>query len=676
MNHRKTTTVTRPRPATLLAALAAVTLAGPTLTQARTIKAERSPSPVTTVSREAINQGGTTNVGELISQTPGVTTDAYANPYGNRFGTNNANIDLRGLSNDRTLVLQNGRRYNANPDVFGPTGQFVPADIERVEVLRGPQGTLYGRNANGGVVNVITKDGGNTFSTPRTNYYDNGGTTPPNTLGNDYRYEPSTGFNQSLDTRYNDLNTDLNAGLRYDDVNTTLDPSLNTYDAGLGTTLDTNVPTDSLTQTTPDTPVETHNETVTDTHAGDTVDTINPAEVNGYPAQTYDYVGYSSPCPKVNRHEIYNRIADNARRDSANLATGLLHQSQPQRFFDYNAFNYTTTADELNNRAIIGAQLANSLTIGACYAGPGYDFGPGGYPDPDKPYVGGDEAPKTYYKIGHDYELIPIDDDETDAGDETTAGDAPSATDNTTTETTTQTTTDTATETTPTPTYRTTVKPIDVKELSDTQLEIEIEYGGSITAGYLREAADLRSDAERYRNWAKERREQAARARADAEEARKKAKDPNRRASSREFWEQQAQNYDDHADILDENARILDESAANDEAAAESYEQDAVQSAENFNNALGERANRIGQQASEAARAHAEQEAEAARQEAERQKRLNDLIRNSQSGTQPNTGNSSSRNQGVSPSGRSGPDMREPQIGREPRNETLRKLLD
>ena len=252
------------------------------------------------------------------------------------------------------------------------------------------------------------------------------------------------------------------------------------------------MPTDSLTQTTPHTPVETHNETVTDTHAGDTVDTINPAEVNGYPAQTYDYVGYSSPCPKVNRHENYNRIADNARRDSANLATGLLHQSQPHRFFDYNAFNYTTTADELNNRAIIGAQLANSLTIGACYAGPGYDFGPGGYPDPDKPYVGGDEAPKTYYKIGQDYELIPIDDDETDAGDETTAGDAPSATDNTTTETTTQTTTDTATETTPTPTYRTTVKPIDVKELSDTQLEIEIEYGGSITAGYLREAADLR----------------------------------------------------------------------------------------------------------------------------------------------------------------------------------------
>ncbi|MDR3228099.1 MAG: TonB-dependent receptor [Puniceicoccales bacterium] len=72
-------------------------------------------------------------------------------------------ISMRGLSSDYTLILVDGKRQNSRqmrPNAFGEaeTG-FIPplAAVERIEVVRGPMSTLYGSDAMGGVINIITK---------------------------------------------------------------------------------------------------------------------------------------------------------------------------------------------------------------------------------------------------------------------------------------------------------------------------------------------------------------------------------------------------------------------------------------------------------------------------------------------------------------------------------------
>ncbi|MEL6363129.1 MAG: TonB-dependent receptor [Pseudomonadota bacterium] len=72
-----------------------------------------------------------------------------------------SSVSLRGLPSDQTLVVQDGVVLN-NPASFGNGFNFAnfdTADIERIEVLRGAQSTLYGSDAIGGVINIVTKDG-------------------------------------------------------------------------------------------------------------------------------------------------------------------------------------------------------------------------------------------------------------------------------------------------------------------------------------------------------------------------------------------------------------------------------------------------------------------------------------------------------------------------------------
>ena len=78
--------------------------------------------------------------------------------------TGQGTISMRGMGSDYTLVLVNGRRQNNHGDIYpnnfggNQFNHIPPLDaIERIEVIRGPASTLYGADAMGGVINIITR---------------------------------------------------------------------------------------------------------------------------------------------------------------------------------------------------------------------------------------------------------------------------------------------------------------------------------------------------------------------------------------------------------------------------------------------------------------------------------------------------------------------------------------
>ncbi len=119
-----------------------------------------APASITVIEAEAIGRQRNNNLAELLANIEGID-------IGDGVGkTGGPSISLRGMPSDYTLVLIDGRRQNTagsvTPNGFGETSTgFLPptSAIERVEIIRGPMATLYGSDAMGGVINIITKKG-------------------------------------------------------------------------------------------------------------------------------------------------------------------------------------------------------------------------------------------------------------------------------------------------------------------------------------------------------------------------------------------------------------------------------------------------------------------------------------------------------------------------------------
>ena len=124
-----------------------------------------APASISVVTREELETRPYTNLVDALRDIEGIDVGMETTDKNGM-----ATISMRGLPSEYTLVLIDGRRQSnvgsIYPNNFGG-GQFAfmpPLDaVDRIEVVRGPMSTLYGSDAMGGVINIITRRIGDTW---------------------------------------------------------------------------------------------------------------------------------------------------------------------------------------------------------------------------------------------------------------------------------------------------------------------------------------------------------------------------------------------------------------------------------------------------------------------------------------------------------------------------------
>lgn len=114
-----------------------------------------APASISVITREDLERKFYRDVTDALLEVPGVVVTG---------GGDRQDISIRGMGSKYTLILIDGKRQNSretrtNSDSDGVEGGWSPplSAIERIEVVRGPMSSLYGSDAMGGVINIITR---------------------------------------------------------------------------------------------------------------------------------------------------------------------------------------------------------------------------------------------------------------------------------------------------------------------------------------------------------------------------------------------------------------------------------------------------------------------------------------------------------------------------------------
>ncbi|WP_371113563.1 TonB-dependent receptor domain-containing protein, partial [Helicobacter sp. CLO-3] len=171
-----------------------------------------APASISIVDKEDILSRPIRDIGDAVQDVPGVYVEAGK--------TGGNTISMRGLGSAYTLILIDGKRQNVAQgfDANGFSGTFTSfmpplSMIERIEVIRGPASVIYGSDAMGGVINIITKK--HTDKTTSGMQLESRFSQHPDTFGNIF------GGNAYVTTPLikNLLSLNLRGGYRYGDQN-------------------------------------------------------------------------------------------------------------------------------------------------------------------------------------------------------------------------------------------------------------------------------------------------------------------------------------------------------------------------------------------------------------------------------------------------------------------------
>jgi outer membrane receptor for ferrienterochelin and colicins len=114
-----------------------------------------APASISVITREELESKPYRDLADALSSIPGLTTTG---------GSDHKEISIRGMSSAYTLTLIDGKRTDSREtsrlsDGLGQMNAWTPpiSAIERIEIVRGPMSSLYGADAMGGVINIITR---------------------------------------------------------------------------------------------------------------------------------------------------------------------------------------------------------------------------------------------------------------------------------------------------------------------------------------------------------------------------------------------------------------------------------------------------------------------------------------------------------------------------------------
>lgn len=112
-----------------------------------------APASISVVDAETMERGGIKSIADALEDVPGVEVYDQSVPGAKK-------VTIRGESGSRVLIMVDGQKITEQKSMDGAAILVRPELVERIEVVKGPASVLYGSEAIGGVVNIITKKSG------------------------------------------------------------------------------------------------------------------------------------------------------------------------------------------------------------------------------------------------------------------------------------------------------------------------------------------------------------------------------------------------------------------------------------------------------------------------------------------------------------------------------------